>query len=96
MMMLIAINFEWVLRRRQTVIRKLSPWSGLSFVRIVEVFRLVRSYCGIDFVFGHMQIFMISLERRPERRNRMLACLEQLQLNFTLFDAVDGKYVDLT
>ncbi len=38
---------------------------------------------------------MISLERRPERRNRMLACLEELHLNFTLFDAVDGKYVAL-
>ncbi len=25
----------------------------------------------------------------------MLACLEELRLNFTLFDAVDGKYVAL-
>ena len=41
---------------------------------------------------GSMQIFMISLERRPERRNRMLACLDTLRLNFTLFDAVDGRY----
>ena len=34
---------------------------------------------------------MISLARRPERRNRMLACLEELSVDFTLFDAVDGK-----
>ncbi|KAL5484486.1 hypothetical protein EMCRGX_G020997 [Ephydatia muelleri] len=44
-------------------------------------------------------VFMISLARRPERRNRMLACLDELAFNYTLFDAVDGRelnqsYVD--
>ncbi len=34
---------------------------------------------------------MISLERRPERRNRMLACLNELHLDVNLFDAVDGR-----
>lgn len=38
---------------------------------------------------------MISLARRPERRNRMLACLDALSLNITLFEAVDGKYESL-
>ena len=37
------------------------------------------------------QVFMISLARRPERRNRMLACLDELAFNYTLFDAVDGR-----
>ena len=36
---------------------------------------------------------MISLARRPDRRNRMLACLEELNFDYTLFDAVDGRYV---
>ena len=36
---------------------------------------------------------MIGLVRRPERRNRMIACLEELDFNYTLFDAVDGRWV---
>lgn len=44
-------------------------------------------------------VFMISLARRPDRRNRMVSALNELNINFTLFDAVDGKklnqsYVD--
>ena len=35
---------------------------------------------------------MISLERRPERRNRMVACLDELSFDYILFDAVDGRY----
>ena len=34
---------------------------------------------------------MIGLVRRPDRRNRMLACLDELAFNYTIFDAVDGK-----
>lgn len=44
-------------------------------------------------IMSLLQIFMISLERRLDRRNRMLACLNAIQLNFTLFDAVDGRYM---
>ena len=36
---------------------------------------------------------MINLVRRPERRNRMLACLDNLAFDYTLFDAVDGRLV---
>ena len=36
---------------------------------------------------------MIGLVRRPERRNRMISCLEELNINYTLFDAVDGRCV---
>ena len=39
---------------------------------------------------------MISLARRPERRNRMLACLDELGFDYTLVDAVDGRYIYLT
>ena len=34
---------------------------------------------------------MIGLERRPDRRNRMLACLDELDFDYTVFDAVDGR-----
>ena len=37
------------------------------------------------------KVYMIGLVRRPDRRNRMIACLEELNFNYTLFDAVDGR-----
>lgn len=40
---------------------------------------------------GFDRIYMINLLRRPERRKRMLACFEELGLNATVFNAVDGK-----
>ena len=43
-----------------------------------------------------MQVFMIGLVRRPDRRNRMLACLNELAFNYTIFDAVDGRWVNLS
>lgn len=44
-------------------------------------------------MLGFDKVFMINLLRRPERRKRMLACFEEVGLNVTVFDAVDGKYV---
>ena len=35
---------------------------------------------------------MINLARRPERRERMVACLQELGYNYTVIDAVDGRY----
>ncbi|GJQ78784.1 hypothetical protein Trydic_g2815 [Trypoxylus dichotomus] len=37
------------------------------------------------------KIFMINLLRRPERRGRMLECFDELGLEVTILDAVDGK-----
>ncbi|KAI4471867.1 procollagen-lysine2-oxoglutarate 5-dioxygenase/glycosyltransferase 25 family member [Holotrichia oblita] len=37
------------------------------------------------------KIFMINLLRRPERRKRMLDCFDELGLDVTILDAVDGK-----
>lgn len=44
--------------------------------------------CGLDAVY------MISLLRRPERRNRMLACLDELGFDYTPFDAIDGRQLN--
>ncbi|XP_053646558.1 glycosyltransferase 25 family member isoform X2 [Cherax quadricarinatus] len=40
---------------------------------------------------GFDEIYLISLPRRPERRERMNLCFDELGLDVKLFDAVDGK-----
>lgn len=40
---------------------------------------------------GFDQIYLISLSRRPERRDRMTKCFDLLGLDVKVFDAVDGK-----
>lgn len=40
---------------------------------------------------GFDKVFMINLRRRPERRRRMFACFDELGLEVTTLDAVDGK-----
>ncbi|KAG7174641.1 Glycosyltransferase 25 family member-like [Homarus americanus] len=40
---------------------------------------------------GFDQIYLISLVRRPERRERMKHCFDELGLDVKTFDAVDGK-----
>ena len=37
------------------------------------------------------KVYVINLARRPERRKRMSACLKELNLSYTFFDAVDGR-----
>ena len=49
---------------------------------------------GTNFILC-VQVYMIGLVRRPERRNRMIACLEELNFDYTVFDAVDGRYMTL-
>ncbi|XP_071948001.1 procollagen galactosyltransferase 2-like isoform X2 [Antedon mediterranea] len=41
--------------------------------------------------FGADKIYMINLKRRPKRRQRMVRSLHELSLNYTIFNAVDGK-----
>lgn len=40
---------------------------------------------------GFSEVFMINLVRRPERRRRMNLCFDELGLNVTMVDAVDGR-----
>ncbi|XP_068213111.1 glycosyltransferase 25 family member isoform X2 [Palaemon carinicauda] len=42
------------------------------------------------------EIYLISLARRPERRERMLLSFDELALNVKVFDAVDGKKLNET
>ena len=48
------------------------------------------SFTSICFSF-FSQVYMINLKRRPLRRQRMLASLEQLGMKVKVLDAVDGK-----
>lgn len=41
--------------------------------------------------FGFDEIFIINLNRRTERRERMKYCLNELGIQATFVDAVDGK-----
>lgn len=40
---------------------------------------------------GFDKIFMINLLRRPERRRRMIKCFDELGLDVTILNAVDGR-----
>lgn len=40
---------------------------------------------------GFDKIFMINLRRRPDRRERMVRCFEELGLEVIVMDAVDGR-----
>lgn len=49
--------------------------------------------CGRSFSVGGVssQVFMINLERRPDRRKRMLRSLYEQEVDCKVFPAVDGK-----
>lgn len=40
---------------------------------------------------GFNEIYMINLLRRPERRRRMMHCFDELGMDVTILDAVDGR-----
>lgn len=44
---------------------------------------------------GFDQVYMINLERRPDRRTKMLQCFDQLGIDAKIVNAVDGKYAAL-
>jgi collagen beta-1,O-galactosyltransferase len=43
---------------------------------------------------GFDQIYVINLERRPNRRSRIQSTLNELNLSFKIFNAVDGKNIE--
>ena len=42
-------------------------------------------------LLGFDQIYMINLDRRPDRRFKMISCFEELGIKFKWVPAVDGK-----
>ena len=44
-------------------------------------------------VISNFQVYVINLARRPERRRRMSTMLDELGFNYTIFTAVDGRYM---
>ena len=42
-------------------------------------------------LLGFEQIYMINLERRPDRRFKMRGCFEELGIKYKYVPAVDGK-----
>lgn len=47
---------------------------------------------GAEYQFSSwFQIYLINLRRRPDRRDRMLFSLNELEIDVKVVDAVDGK-----
>jgi collagen beta-1,O-galactosyltransferase len=40
---------------------------------------------------GFSNVYMINLLRRPERRQRMLSCFDELGIEVEIINAVDGR-----
>lgn len=51
----------------------------------------MKQVCAMSEAFQSPQIYLINLERRPDRREKMLACLKELGISAIIVDAVDGK-----
>lgn len=67
----------------------LKPLSVSKFMDpTLKVFRKYKSKLNFD------QIYVINLERRTDRRDRIEATLNELNLNFKLFKAVDAKQMN--
>lgn len=54
---------------------------------------LLKSYIKLPEkdTLGFDRIFMINLRRRPDRRERMMKCFDELGLDVIVVDAVDGR-----
>lgn len=46
---------------------------------------------SINFLFSLLQIYLVNLRRRPDRRDRMLFSFNELEVDVKVVDAVDGK-----
>ena len=42
-------------------------------------------------MMSNFQVYVINLARRPDRRRRMSAMLDELGYNYTIFTGVDGR-----
>lgn len=65
-------------------------WSACSACRIVGGFRGLHPSTQTPIIY-FPQVFVISLARRPERRQRMLSSLWEMEIAARVVDAVDGR-----
>jgi len=77
-------------------------WSNLIFVKSdhfppMEVHPLLEGYVHYPArdKLGFDDIYVINLERRPERRRRVECIFRLMGVDFKLFNAVDGRYRSL-
>lgn len=66
---------------------------ALSRNDVLPINTLLKSYTSMPEKdkLGFEEIYMINLLRRPERRNRMMNCFDELGMDVIILDAVDGK-----
>lgn len=65
-----------------------SPLPVTEHKLITTKFKKLKTKLGFD------QIYVINLERRQDRRRRIESTLDDLNLSFKIFKAVDGKQID--
>ena len=58
--------------------------------RIDYLWNMVRTKPVPDYM-GFDQIYMINLERRPDRKFKMEKCFEEIGIKYKYVEAVDGK-----
>lgn len=63
-------------------------YTTMLFHMFIKVFLLNEH---VSVIYTNIQIFLINLKRRLDRRTRMLKTMASLGLHATLADAVDGK-----
>ncbi|XP_022902450.2 glycosyltransferase 25 family member [Onthophagus taurus] len=70
----------------------------LSYGEPLFVNELLEEFTSIPEkdTLGFDKIYMINLRRRPERRKRMMHCFDELGLDVSVLDAVDGKALNET
>ncbi|EFA00173.1 glycosyltransferase 25 family member [Tribolium castaneum] len=80
----LAIDFEQLTNIKLEVLTEEKP---------LNVSKLLEAYTWLPEkdTLGFDKIFMINLLRRPERRQRMRFCFDELGLQVTIVDAVDGR-----
>lgn len=80
----LAIDFEQLTNIKLEILTEEKP---------LNVSKLLKPYTWLPEkdTLGFDKIFMINLLRRPERRKRMKFCFDELGLQVTVVDAVDGR-----
>ncbi|XP_044269786.1 glycosyltransferase 25 family member [Tribolium madens] len=80
----LAVDFEQLTNIKLEILTEEKP---LNVSKLLEFY----TWLPEKDTLGFDKIFMINLLRRPERRERMRFCFDELGLQVTIVDAVDGR-----